>query len=55
MTPGGNDRLQDNDAGTWLPSRCLAMDARSNSDIPALGGTPQYKHVLRRDIKTNGF
>jgi hypothetical protein len=25
----------DNDAGIWLPSRCLAMDARSESDIPA--------------------
>jgi hypothetical protein len=24
----------DNDAGMWLPSRCLAMDARSDSDIP---------------------
>jgi hypothetical protein len=23
------------DAGPWLPSRCLAMDARSDSDIPA--------------------
>jgi hypothetical protein len=24
---------------TWLPSRCLAMDGRSNSDIPAFSGT----------------
>jgi hypothetical protein len=22
-------------AETWLPNRCLAMDARSDSDIPA--------------------
>jgi hypothetical protein len=26
----------------WLSGRCLAMDARSDSDIPALRGTPQY-------------
>jgi hypothetical protein len=28
---------------TWLPSRCLAMEGRSDSDIiRLLGGTPQY-------------
>jgi hypothetical protein len=27
---------------TWLPSRCLAMDGRSDSDIPAFSGMPQY-------------
>jgi hypothetical protein len=27
---------------TWLPSRCPAMDGRSDSDIPAFSGTPQY-------------
>jgi hypothetical protein len=32
---------------TWLPSRCLAMDGRSDSDIPAPSGTPQY--ILYRD------
>jgi hypothetical protein len=26
---------------TWLPSRCLAMDDRSDSDISAFSGTPQ--------------
>jgi hypothetical protein len=31
---------------TWLPSRCLAMDGRSDSDIPAFSGTPQYCHVV---------
>jgi hypothetical protein len=25
----------ENDGGTWLSSRCLAMDARSDADIPA--------------------
>jgi hypothetical protein len=32
----------DNDTGNWLPSRCLAKDGRSDSDIPAFSGTPQY-------------
>jgi hypothetical protein len=27
---------------TWLPSRCLAMDGRPDSDIPAFSGTPHY-------------
>jgi hypothetical protein len=27
---------------TWLRSRCLAMDGRSYSHIPAFSGTPQY-------------
>jgi hypothetical protein len=27
---------------TWLPSRCLAMDGRSDSDISAFSGTPQF-------------
>jgi hypothetical protein len=27
---------------TCLPSRCLAMDSRSDSGIPAFSGTPQY-------------
>jgi hypothetical protein len=26
----------------WLPSRCLAMDGRSDSDIPAFSGMSQY-------------
>jgi hypothetical protein len=32
---------------TWLRSRCLAMDGRSDSDIPAFSGTPQHCHVFR--------
>jgi hypothetical protein len=27
---------------TWLPNGCLAMDGRSDSDIPAFSGTPHY-------------
>jgi hypothetical protein len=30
---------------TWLPSRCLAMDGLSDSDIPAFSGTPQYYSI----------
>jgi hypothetical protein len=32
----------DNDTITWLQSRCLEMDCRSDSDIPAFGCMPQY-------------
>jgi hypothetical protein len=32
--------------GTWLPSRCLAMDGRSDSYIPAFSGMPQYLYFL---------
>jgi hypothetical protein len=28
---------------TLLPSRCLAMDGRSDSDIPTFSSTPQYE------------
>jgi hypothetical protein len=36
---------------TWLPSRCLATDGRSDSDIPAFSGTPQdYEGV---ELKEN--
>jgi hypothetical protein len=31
---------------TWLPSRCLAMGGRSDSDIPAFSGTPQYIYTV---------
>jgi hypothetical protein len=31
---------------TWLPSRFLAMDGRSDSDIPGFSGTPQYYMVI---------
>jgi hypothetical protein len=41
---------------TWLPSRCLAMDGRYDSDIPASSCTPQYKFdasflLVLRNIK----
>jgi hypothetical protein len=31
---------------TWLRSCCLAMEGRSDSDIPAFSGTPQYCYML---------
>jgi hypothetical protein len=35
---------------TWLPSHCLAMDGRSDADILAFSGTPQY-HKLFSQLK----
>jgi hypothetical protein len=35
---------------TWLLSRCLAIDGRSDSDIPAFSGTPQYFNVLSYEL-----
>jgi hypothetical protein len=35
LSRDGFNYYPDNDAGMWLPSRCLAMDTRSDSDIPA--------------------
>jgi hypothetical protein len=31
---------------TWLPSRCLAMDGRSDSNIPVFSRTSQYYFVI---------
>jgi hypothetical protein len=31
---------------TWLPSRCLAMDYGSDSDIPAFSSTPHYVIIV---------
>jgi hypothetical protein len=33
---------------TWLPNRCLTMGGRSDSDIPAFSGTPQYNAIRLR-------
>jgi hypothetical protein len=38
----------DNDAGTCLPSRCLAMDARSDTDIPAFR---RYATLLSTNLR----
>jgi hypothetical protein len=42
-----------NDTGTWLPSRCLAMYRRSDSDIPAFmrHATISQSGKIERDVE----